>query len=78
MKINLVVRPDIMVIRFDEKSFFRTLLGLNPHWDLKHYNEYISRKIMYSSTIDRAHIKCDVVIGRTLNGLIGPIRLFSF
>ena len=39
MKTKLVVRPGIKAIKFDEKSFFSTILGFDPHWDYKHYNE---------------------------------------
>ena len=42
MKTKLVVKPGIIAIRFDEKSFFSTILGFNPGWDYKHYNEHIS------------------------------------
>ena len=38
MKTKLVERPGIIVIRFDEKSFFSTIYGFQPHWDYKHYN----------------------------------------
>ena len=30
-KSKLVVRPDIIAIGFDEKSFFTTILGFQPH-----------------------------------------------
>ena len=33
MKTKSVVRPGIIAIRFDEKSFFSTILGFTPHWD---------------------------------------------
>ena len=45
-KTKLVVRPGIIAIRFGEKLFFSTLLGFTPHWDFKHYNEYINQKIV--------------------------------
>ena len=32
MKTKLVVRSGIIVIRFDEKSYFSTVLGFIPHW----------------------------------------------
>ena len=46
MKTKLVVKDGIIAIRFDEISFFSTILGFNPQWDYKHYNEYISQKIV--------------------------------
>ena len=44
-KTKLVVRSGIVAIRFDEKSFFSTVLGFTPGWDYKHCNEYISQKL---------------------------------
>ena len=38
MKTKLVVRVGIIAIRFDEKSFFSTILGFTSGWDYKHYN----------------------------------------
>ena len=45
MKTKLKVRAMIIAIRFDEKSFFSTVLGFTPGWDYKHYNKYISQKL---------------------------------
>ena len=45
-KTKLVVRPGIIAIRFDEKSFFSTILGFTAGWDYKHYNQYLSQKIV--------------------------------
>ena len=45
-KTNLTVRPDIIALRFDEKSFYSAILSFNPHWDNKHYNEYFSQKFI--------------------------------
>ena len=39
MKAKLVVGFRIIAIRFDEKSFFSTVLGFTPGWDYKHYNK---------------------------------------
>ena len=50
MKSKLVVISGIKAIRFDEKSFFNTILGFNPYWNYKDYNEYISQKIVHLST----------------------------
>ena len=46
MKTKLVVRSGIITIRFDEKSFFSTVLGFIPGCDYKHYNKYISQKMV--------------------------------
>ena len=43
---KLVVRQGIASIRFDEFFVFSTILTFNPHWDYKHYNQYISQKIV--------------------------------
>ena len=41
---KLILRYKIKVLRFDKKSFFRTILGFSPYWDHKrligHDNEY--------------------------------------
>ena len=59
-------------LRFDEKSFFNTLLGFTPYWDYKPNNSthadssgvYTSDKILNLGTIDKIRLKCDVKIGR--------------
>ena len=51
-KIKLVVKKGIIAIRFDEKSFFSTILGFTAGWDYKHYNKYVRQKIVnLSNTI---------------------------
>ena len=37
---KLTLRPDITALRFDEKSFFKTILGFSPHWDYKNIASY--------------------------------------
>ena len=76
-KIKLVVRPGIRAIRFDEKSFFSTILGFNHGWDYKHYNQYISEKIVNLSNMNKIRFKTDVIDGSIVNGVREPI-LFSF
>ena len=66
-----------MVIRFDENSFFSTILGFTPGWDYKHYNEYISQKILNLSSTNKIHLKCDVIDGSLVNGIRHP-ALYSF
>ena len=77
MKTELVVRSGIIAIRFDERSFFSTILGFTPGWDYKHYNNYTSQKIVNLSTTNKIHLKCDVIDGSVVNGVREPI-LFSF
>ena len=71
------VRPGLIATRFDEKSFFSTVLGFTPGWDYKHYNKYISQKIVNLSNTNKIHLKCDCIDGSFQNGLRQPI-LFSF
>ena len=76
-KTRLVLRPGLIVIRFDEKSFLSTLLCFTAGWDYKHYNKHISQKIVNLSSTNKIHLKCDCVHGSIQNGLRQPI-LFSF
>ena len=76
-KTKLVVRSGIIAIRFDEKSFFSTILAFTPGWDYKHYNQYLSQKIVNLSSTNKIHLKCDVIDGSVTNGIRQPI-LYSF
>ena len=76
-KSKLVVRNGIIAIRFDEMSFFTTILGFNPNWDYEPYNEYISQKIVNLTSTNKIHLKADVIDGSVVNGVREPI-LFSF
>ena len=73
----MVVRSGIIAIRFDEKSIFSTILGFTPGWDYKHYNQYLSQKIVNLSSTNKIHLKCDCIDGSVVNGIREPI-LFSF
>ena len=77
MKTKLVVRSGIIAIRFDEKSFFNTVLGFNPGWAYKHYNKYISQKILNLGSTNKINLKCDCIDGSIQDGVRKPI-LFSF
>ena len=77
MKTKLDVKAGIIAIRFDEKSFFSTILGITSGWDYKHYNKYISQKIVNLSNTNKIHLKCDSINGSVVNGLRQPI-LYSF
>ena len=68
-KTKLVVRDGIIAIRFDEKSFFSTILGFTPGWDYKHYNKYTSRKLVNLGSTNKIHLKCDCIDGSVVNGL---------
>ena len=76
-KTKLVVRSGFIAIRFDEKSFFSTILGFTPGWDYKRYNQYLSQKIVNLSSTNKYHLKCDCTDGSVVNGVREPI-LFSF
>ena len=77
MKTKLIIVYEINALRFDDKSFFNTILGSPPYWDYKSHNEYVAEKFTKSSTIDKIHLKCDVIDGSVQSGLRQPL-LFSF
>ena len=77
MKTKLVVKSGIIAIRFDEKSFFSTVLGFTPGWDYKHYNKYTSQKVINLGSTNKIHLKGYCIDGSVLNGIRQPI-LFSF
>ena len=68
-------------LRFDEKSFFQTLLGFDPYWDCKPAKTnsvYTSDKIILNlNTTDKIHWKCDCIDGSIQDGVRQPI-LYSF
>ena len=73
-------------LRFDERSFFHTLLRFEPYWDYKPINSnnilisvvYTSDKIILNlNTIKKIHLKCDCIDGSIHDGVRQPI-LFSF
>ena len=77
MKTKLDVKAAIIAIRFDEKSFFSTILGFTPGWDYKHYNKYVSQKIVNLTNTNKIHLKYDAIRGSVVDGLRQPI-LYSF
>ena len=77
MKTKLVVRYGIIAIRFDEKSFFSSILGFILGWDYKFYNKYTSQKIVNLCSTNKINLKCDVIDGSVLDGVRQPI-LYSF
>ena len=75
-------------LRFDDRSFFHTLLGFTPYWaywDYKPTNSnrdsipgvYISNKILNLKSTNKIHLKCDCIDGSIQDGVRQPI-LFSF
>ena len=88
MKTKLVLTRFVSTfgtLGFDEKSFFKTLLGFTTYWDFtptkaNHADSpgnFTSDKILYLSTTDKIRSKCDVIDGSVVNGIREPIR-FSF
>ena len=76
-KTKLVVNSAIIAVRFDELSFFSTVLGFTLGWDFKHYNKYTSQKVVILSSTNKIHLKCDVIDGSVVNGS-GQPKLYSF
>ena len=76
-KTKMVVNSGIIAIRFDENSFFSTILGFTAGWDYKHYNQNLSQKIVNLSNTNKIHLKCDAIDGSVVNGVRQPI-LYSF
>ena len=78
---KLFLRPDITALKFDEISFFNTILSSSPYWDFKNIASYdresYSERNRELSRIDKIHLKCDVIDGSVLNGVRQPI-LVSF
>ena len=64
-------------LRFDEKSFFHTLLGFTPYWDYKPDVYTCDKIILNLNTINKIHLKCDIINGSIQDGVRQPI-LFSF
>ena len=76
-KTKMVVNSGIIAIKFDEKSFFSTILGFTAGWDYKHYNQYLSQKIVNLSSTNKIHLKADVIHGSVVDGVRQPI-MYSF
>ena len=76
-KTKMVVRSGIIARRFDEKSFFNTILGFTAGWAYKDYNQYLSQKIVNLSSTNKIHLKSDCIDGSVVDGIRQPI-LFSF
>ena len=77
MKTKLDVKSGIIAIRFDETSFFSTILGFTSGWDYKHYNKYTSQKVVNLGSTNKIYFKCDAIDGSVVDGVRQPI-LYSF
>ena len=60
-----------------KNRFFSTILGFTPGWDYKHYNKYISQKMVNLSIRNKKHLKFDVIDGSIQGGLRQHFQ-FSF
>ena len=65
------------LFRFNEKSFFNTIIGLSPLWDYKPNLEYFDRNELDITLIDNIYLKSDCIDGSFLNGYGEPI-LYGF
>ena len=72
-KTKLVVNSGNIAIRFDEKSCFSSILGFTAGWDYKHYNQYLSQKIVNLSSTNKIHLNCDAIDGSVVDGVRQPI-----
>ena len=77
MKTKFVVKSGFIAKRFDEKSFFNTVVGFTPGWHYKHYNKYTSQKVVNLGSTKKIYLKCDVIDGSVVNGIRQPI-LYCF
>ena len=77
MRAKLILRGDILALRFDQKSFFSSILGLSPHWDYKRGDDFFGEKTIYLITIEKIHLKCDIIDDSVVNA-IRELILFSF
>ena len=77
MKTKLVVIDDIFAIKFNENSFFSTILGFTSGWEYEHYIEDTSQNIVNFSTTIEIHLKKDVIDVSVANGSRQAI-LYSF
>ena len=57
--------------------FFTSVLGFTPGWDYKHYNQYLSQKIVNLSSTNKINLKCDCIDGSVVDGVRQSI-LYSF
>ena len=64
----MVVRSNIIAIRFDENLFSSTILGFNLNWDYKHDNEFTSLIIVNLNTAKKLYIKCGDIDGLIVLG----------
>ena len=68
MNTKLFERREIM--RFDDKTFFNTILGFENHWYYSPHHTYSGEEIL-----NKNHLKCNVIDGSLVNGLRKPIYL---
>ena len=75
-KTKIVVNSGIIALKFDEHSFFSTVLGFTSGWDYKHYNKYTSQKVVNLNNTNKIHLKTDCIDGSIISGLRQPDLYF--
>ena len=68
------------------KKNFNTSLGFTPYWDYKPTTAIHADspgvsscdKVLNLSTIDKIHLKCEVIDGKVVNGIREPILFVIF
>ena len=76
-KTKLVANSGIIALKFDEQSFFSTVVGFTSGWDYKHYIKYTSQKFVNLGNTIKIHLKSVVIDGSVIDGLRQPV-LYSF
>ena len=75
---KLKLGPQIMVLRFNKKSFFDTILAFTPNWDYKEIGKgNYSEENRNSTVIEKILLKCDVLDGSVING-VRQQKLYRF
>ena len=64
-----LVNSGTIAVKFDQQSFFSTVLGFTSGWDYKHYNKYTSQKVVNLSSTKKIHLKTDVIHGSFVDGV---------
>ena len=78
MRTNMIVKGDIIALRFDRKSFFNSILGLLPDWDYKRKDDYFGESFLNLHEIEKIHLKCDVIDGPLVHVVSQLVCLVSF
>ena len=72
MRTKLIVKGAIVELRFNQDSFFISILGVSSGWDYNKHDKLLGGKLKIWSTKDKIHLKCDAFIGFVVKGLGQP------